>query len=431
MLAEDGREMHGSWGNLISAEDAFEQMGADVMRWLYCAHPPDRDLKFGFAGAHEVRRRLLTLWNSARFLIDYGNIEGFVPTYADLDDGPTEVELSTTDRWLLTRAGKAITVSETSLDRFRTDELITEFERYLDDLSNWYIRRSRRRFYEFDEAAFRTLWVGVVTALRVISPVMPFLTEYLWSNLVSGPCSDAPESVHLAGWPTPPGDVDDDLLAEMGAVRQVVEAGRRARMEANIKLRQPLRRVVVRGADVASAYSAEILDELRVKEISFDQDTAIEVTVKPNFPVAGPRLGPKIKDVAAALANGEFEELAGGGVTVAGETLSADEVQRSERVVLEGWVVAHDGNVSVALDPTLDDELILEGRILELIRSLNEERKVLDLDLTDRIVLRLPPEHTDLVAGHGDWIAGEVLATSVEIDETIDKPVLTRDNSYV
>ncbi|HUF15281.1 MAG TPA: isoleucine--tRNA ligase [Acidimicrobiia bacterium] len=427
MLAEDRREMHGSWGNLIGAEEAFERMGADVMRWMYCAHPPDRNLLFGYEGAYEVRRRLLTLWNSARFLIDYGNIEGFVPNYDDLDGGPDDLELTTTDRWLLARVGQVVSEAQASLDRLRTDDLVTAFEKYLDDLSNWYIRRSRRRFYHYDEAAFRTLWVGVVTSLRVIAPVMPFLTEHLWTVLVSGPCDDAPESVHLAGWPSPPAEVDDRLLAEIAAVRRVVEAGRRARMEANIKLRQPLRGVIVRGADLAAAHASEIREELRVKEISFDEDTTVEVTVKPNFPVAGPRLGPKIKEVSAALARGEFEDLDDGGVFAAGETLSADEVQRTERVVLDGWVVAHDGNVSVAIDPILDDDLLLEGRALELIRRLNEQRKQEGLALTNRIRLRLPAGDADLVESHGEWIAAEVLATSIEVDESLDIPSLSVD----
>ncbi len=424
MLAEDGKEMHGSWGNLIGAEEAFEQMGADVMRWMYCAHPPDRDLKFGYAGAHEVRRRLLTLWNSARFLVDYGNIEGFVPTYADLDGGPSGVELTTNDHWLLARAGQAVVEAGNGLNRLRTDEAIASFERYLDDLSNWYIRRSRRRFYGFDEAAFRTLWVGVVTGLRIIAPVMPFLTEHLWSNLVAGPCPEAPDSVHLAGWPEPPGAIDEDLLADVAAVRQVVEAGRRARMEANVKLRQPLRRVVVRGADRAAAHRDEILDELRVKEISFDADTTVEVTVKPNFPVAGPRLGPKIKEVAAALERGDYTVNDDGSVDVAGETLTPEEVSRTEKVILEGWAVAHDGNVSVAIDPTLDHELIMEGRALDLIRTLNEQRKQEGLELTDRIALRLPAEYGDLLGKHGEWIASEVLATSIEVDETTSVPTM-------
>ena len=430
MLAEDGREMHGSWGNLIGAEEAFEKMGADVMRWMYCAHPPDRNLLFGYQGAHDVRRRLLTLWNSARFLVDYGNIEGFIPTYADLDGGPDGVELAHTDRWLLSRAGQAVTEARNSLERLRTDELISAFQLYLDDLSNWYIRRSRRRFYDFDEAAFRTLWVGVVTALRIVAPVMPFLTEHLWSNLVTGPCPDAPESVHLAGWPGPPGKVDEDLLAEVAAVRRVVEAGRRARMDANIKLRQPLRRAVVRGADLAAGHAEEIRDELRVKEISFDAETAVEVTVKPNFPMAGPRLGPKIKEVAAALTAGRYEDLPDGGVVAAGEKLGPDEVLRSEKVTLEGWVVAHDGHVSVAIDPTLDDELILEGRALELIRALNEERKNLGLELTDRVLLSLPSEHAELVETYKDRIAAEVLATAIVIESGLDHPVMTLDTAY-
>jgi isoleucyl-tRNA synthetase len=197
-------------------------------------------------------------------------------------------------------------------------------------------------------------------------------------------------------------------------------------MDANIKLRQPLRRAVVRGADLARPHAEEIAEELRVKEVSFDQSTTVEVTVKPNFPVAGPRLGPKIKEVAAALALGDFEDLEDGGVTVAGETLGPDEVQRTEKVVLEGWVIAHDGRVSVAVDPTLDDELVLEGRALELIRSLNEQRKLEDLDLTDRVALTLPGEHSDLVAAYRDWIATEVLATSIELDESLDSPTLVR-----
>jgi isoleucyl-tRNA synthetase len=429
MLAEDGREMHGSWGNLISAEEAFERMGADVMRWMYCAHPPDRNLLFGYSGAYEVRRKLLTLWNSARFLIDYGNIEGFTPTYSDLDGGPA-VDLTTNDRWLLARASQAVAEAQDSLDRFRTDELIISFEGYLEDLSNWYIRRSRRRFYDYDEAAFRTLWVGVVTALRIIAPVMPFLTEHLWANLVAGPCPDAPESIHLAGWATAPGVADGELIDEIAAVRSVVEAGRRARMDGNLKLRQPLRRAVVRGAPGAGRHSVEIMEELRVKEVSFDEETTTEVSIKPNFPVAGPRLGEKIKEVSTALAEGHYEEMPDGTVVVAGETLGRDEVVRTEKVILEGWIIAHDGHVSVAIDPVLDEQLVLEGQAFELIRGLNEQRKQAGLELTDRIALRLPPDAATLLEEYRDWIADEVLATSIEIDPEIETPSLTVDAGH-
>ena len=424
MLAEDGREMHGSWGNLILAEEAFEKMGADVMRWMYCAHPPDRNLLFGYHGAQEVQRKLLTLWNSARFLIDYGNIEGFRPTYADLTYGP-DIELREIDRWLLSRAGQAINNSTAALDRWRVDELIEDFEAYLDDLSNWYIRRNRRRFYQFDEGAFRTLWVGTVTALRVLAPVMPFLTEHLWQNLVAGPCADAPDSIHLAGWPQPPASIDEDLLAEMAVTRRVVEAGRRARSEANIKLRQPLSKAIIRGGDLARGHEDEIKSELRVKEVVFDEATTVEVTVKPDFPVLGPRLGPKMKQVAAALASGEFETNDDGSLSAAGERLAPHEVIRTERVTLEGWTAAHDGEISVAIDPTLDDDLLREGRTLELIRAVNDLRKQRDLNLTDRIELSLPTGYEDLVDHHREWIAAEVLATTIKVVADLENPDLT------
>ncbi len=426
MLAEDGREMHGSWGNLISAEEAFERMGADVMRWLFCAHPPDRNLRFGYAGAHEVQRKLLTLWNSARFLVDYGNIEGFSPSYSDLTHGPTDAELAEIDRWLLTRADQAVLEATEALERYRVDELVADFEAYLDDLSNWYIRRNRRRFYDFDEAAFRTLWVGLVTALRIISPVLPFLTEHLWASLVSSACDDAPESVHLAGWPVALGSVDRQLLSEMAVTRRVVEAGRRARSEANIKLRQPIRKVIVRGGHDAASHVEDILSELRVKEVVFDDESEVDVTFKPNFPVAGPRLGPKVKEVAAALAEGRYEVRDDGLVEAAGELLSPEELIRSERVVMEGWVAAHDGDISVAIDPRLDDELIKEGRALELIRLLNDQRKQVGLELTDRIDLRLPGEHADLLAEYEEWIASEVLALTIQVDDSLGSPELTK-----
>ncbi|HEX6220410.1 MAG TPA: DUF5915 domain-containing protein, partial [Acidimicrobiia bacterium] len=152
--------------------------------------------------------------------------------------------------------------------------------------------------------------------------------------------------------------------------------------------------------------------------------------VKPNFPILGPRLGPKIKEVAAALERGDYEDHEDGGVSAAGERLGPEEVQRTEKVILDGWVVAHDGNVSVAIDPILDDELILEGKTLELVRALNEQRKQVGLELTDRIVLRLPVEHSDVLERYSDWVAAEVLATSVEIDDTLDAPMIEKDSVH-
>ncbi len=425
MLAEDGREMHGSWGNLIIAEEAFERMGADVMRWMYCAHPPDRNLLFGYDGAREVRRRLLTLWNSVKFLVDYANIEGFRPSYSDLEGGP-DVELTEIDRWMLARADGAIAEAGAAFERWRADEVAQVFESYLDDLSNWYIRRNRRRFYTLDEAAFRTLWVALVSAIRIVSPIMPFLTEELWATLVSGPCDDAPDSVHLAGWPVRLGFEDPELLASMTLTRDLVELGRRARFDAGVKLRQPLRAARIRGGDEALRHAAIIQDELRVKEVEFGAEAVVEVAYKPDFPKLGPRIGPKVKEVAADLAAGSFEVLEDGSVRVAGETLAPHEVVRTETVILEGWGVAQDGNLSVALDLTLDDDLVREGRVYDLVRALNDLRKQEGLELTDRIHLRLPPAHADLLEAHGAWIADEVLAVSIEVDETLSAPAVER-----
>ncbi len=425
MLAEDGREMHGSWGNLISAEEAFDKMGADVMRWMYCAHPPDRNLLFGYSGAHEVRRRLLTLWNSARFLVDYGNIEGFTPTYGDLS-ATTGSDLAEIDRWMLARVDQVIEEATAAMERWRSDELIERFDAYLDDLSNWYIRRNRRRFYQYDQAAFRTLWVAVVTGLRLIAPVMPFLTDHLWSSLVAGACPGAPDSIHLAGWPSPMGNADPALVEEMAMTRRVVELGRRARNEAGIKLRQPLRVARVRGGDRARGHRAIISDELRVKELDFDAEAPVDVSYKPDFPVLGPRIGPRVKEVAAALASGDYTVNDDGTLTAAGIELAAGEVVRSETVLLEGWGLAQEGNLSVAVDPTLDDDLIREGRVHELVRALNEQRKQEGFDLTDRIELRLPSSYSDLLDEYLSWISSEVLATSVEIDDRLTAPVITR-----
>ena len=309
MLDEHGREMHGSWGNMIDAPDAFSRMGADVMRWQYCAQPPDRNLLFGFGPAQEIKRRLLTLWNSARFLVDYGNIESFTPRFADLAEGP-DGELQPLDRWLVARTGQLVADATAGYERWLTVDVIRAFDGFVDDLSNWYIRRSRRRFWDGDEVALRTLWYAISTGLRVVSPVMPFLAEHLWQTLVAEACEDAPASVFLAGWPEP-GEPDAALLAEVAELRRVVALGHQARQSSGLKVRQPLRRLVVDGAPLAATHTEEIGDELRVKQVEFGPVDATELHVKPHLPVLGPKLGKDLAAVRTALAAREFEELEG------------------------------------------------------------------------------------------------------------------------
>jgi isoleucyl-tRNA synthetase len=405
MFDENGREMHGSWGNMIDAEDAFAEMGADVMRWQYSQQPPNQDLWFGFGPGFEIKRKLLTFWNSVRFLVDYGLIEGFAPTWSQLD--PSGLDLKPLDRWLVERTHRLIAEATDAYEATLTVDVIRAFDSFVDDVSNWYIRRSRRRFYSYDEAAFRALWYSLVQSLRVLAPVMPFLTDHLWRNLVHG----GPVSVHLAGWPDVD-EADSSLLAEHAEVRRVVELGRQARSASQLKLRQPLRRLVVAGASSAAPdHAAEIADELRVKDIEFGEVESSELKVKPNLPALGPRLGAALADVRERLGRGEFEELDGGRFQVNGYVLEPHEVL-VERVGREGWAVASDGVLTVALDTAIDDELRLEGRLFDRIHEVNVLRKQSGLELTDRIRLWLPD--ADLVDRFGERIAGETLAVSVE-----------------
>jgi isoleucyl-tRNA synthetase len=418
---ETGREMHRSWGNAIDAAEALDNMGADVIRWLFCAQPPSQNLKFGYGPAGEIKRRLLTLWNSASFLVTYANIEGFRPRYDDLVEGPISAEgLRPLDHWLLARVQQFLAEIGEAYETYQTPRITAAFDSFVDDLSNWYIRRSRRRFYTLDEAAFRTLWYALAQALRAIAPVMPFLAEHLWRNLVARPCEDAPESVFLAPWPElERRRLDETLVAEMAEVIRVVELGRKARAEASLKLRQPLRRLVVDGAAGAAKHEHEIRDELRVKEVDFGAVDAVELRVKPNLPVLGPKLGKELGEVRRRLAEGDFEQLDGGRFRVNGHVLGPDEVL-IERGAREGWALAEDDGVTVALDLSVDPELELEGHVLDLIHEVNGMRKDAGLELTDRIRLTLPRAAEDLLA-HRDWIARETLAVEVDAGD-VDEP---------
>jgi isoleucyl-tRNA synthetase len=403
---ETGREMHKSWGNAIDAAEALERMGADPMRWLFCRHVPSQDLNFGYGPANEVKRRLLTLWNSARFFVDYANIAGFRPA---ADAEPSGQPL---DRWLVARTRQLVVETTDAYERFWTPAVVDAFERFVDDLSNWYIRRSRRRFWDGDEAALQTLWHALVTALQVIGPVMPFLADHLWRVLRA---DDAPASVFLAGWPeagAEPGD--EELLAEVAEVRRVVELGRQARGDAGIKLRQPLARMVVTGASRAPEHRDEIAEELRVKDVQFEAGGDARVRLKPNLRVLGPRLGKRLPEVRRALAEDRYERN-GDRIVVDGEVLGREDVLEERLPVREGWVVAADGDLSVELDPSLDPELELEGRVLDLIHALNGMRKDAGLELTDRIRVKLPESYAEVLR-HADWIKDEVLAVELETD---------------
>jgi isoleucyl-tRNA synthetase len=252
-----------------------------------------------------------------------------------------------------------------------------------------------------------------VQALRVVAPVMPFLSEHLWQALVRE-AEGAPDSVHLAGWPAARA-VDRELLAEVGEVRRVVELGRRARSAAGIANRQPLARLAVYGAPLAARHADEIAEELRVEDVRFEAGEAARVRFKPNLPVLGPRLGKQLPAIRAALEAGRFE-LDGDAVLVEGERLEGDDLLRERTPVNEGWHVAAEGETSVELDPELDEALRSKGRVYELIHAVNSMRRDQGLELTDRIRLTVPGDAADLLGEHGEWIKQETLAVSVEAD---------------
>jgi isoleucyl-tRNA synthetase len=404
LLDENGREMHRSWGNSIDADQALRNIGADVMRFMFCEHVPSQNLKFGYGPAAEIRRRLLTLWHSVKFFVDYANIDGFAP------EAEAPGELRPLDRWLLERTEQLVAETTDACERYWTPAVIRSFDGFVDDLSNWYIRRSRRRFWDGDDVALWALWRALVRSLQAIAPVMPFLAEHLWRVLRA---EEAAESIFLEPWPEAR-PRDDDLLAEVGEVRRVVELGRQARGNAGIKLQQPLRRLVVQGADRAKRHADEIVTELRVKEVEFGPVEATEVRVKPNLPLLGPKLGKELGPVRAALQAGDFEQLEDGRVRVTGHELGAEEVL-VERNAREGWALAEDDSLTVAVTTDLDDELRREGRVYELIHRINTMRKDAGLELTDRITVTLPESDKDLL-DYADWIKEEVLATEIRTD---------------
>jgi isoleucyl-tRNA synthetase len=423
MLDEHGREMHGSWGNLIPAEDAFERMGADVMRWQYCQQPPDRNLLFGYGPAHEIKRRLLTLWNCVSFLITYASIESWRPRYAELADGPPSKGLRPLDRWLLARTQQFLEEATQAYESYLTVDVIRAFDDFVEDVSTWYVRRSRRRFWDGEPSAFSTLWYALVQGLRVLAPVAPFLTEHLWQNLAAE-LDGAPESIFLAGWPESVDRLRDRaLLEEVATGRQVAELARSARQQAGIKLRQPLRRLVVATGDpgrraLVSRQVEDLAGELRVKEVAIAESPTevAELRATPKLDLVGPRYGPNLPELRRLLSEGNFE-VSNGTLRAGAFVLSRGEFTL-DYLPREGWAVEHADDYVVAVDTRLDDELLLEGRVYDLIRRVQRLRVDEGLEITDRIVLTLTDAERDLLV-HEDWIKGETLATSIELGEAL------------
>jgi isoleucyl-tRNA synthetase len=425
---ETGRPMHKSWGNMIEANEAFDTTGADVMRWMYAAQPPAQNLNFGYGPTNEVKRRLLTLWNSYWFLATYASIEGFIPRFEIAETGPNLEAAKPLDRWMLAATQRLVGECRAALDEFDSPHLVRLVERFFtDDLSNWYIRLSRARFYGSGDpadtrVAFETLWYSLVQLIRCVAPVMPFLSDEIWQNLVRGACAGAPASVHLSSYPEPLAPLEDpNLLRSMEDVRAVVELGRAARAGANLKVRQPLRAVLVASEDprkreVLSAHARIIEQELNVKDVRIllDQYDFAQVEVIPNFRLLGPKYGKDIGRIQALLREGQFER-ADGKVKVGEWVLAPGEVEVRTRA-RKGFAVVEGRGFALALDTELTPELQLEGGTRDLIRRIQDLRKDAGMDLTDRIRITHSAAERACFEAHGDWIARETLAVANDPD---------------
>ncbi|MFQ5613940.1 MAG: isoleucine--tRNA ligase [Anaerolineae bacterium] len=452
LLAEDGRAMHKSWGNSIEFNEAADKMGVDVMRWLYCAHKPENNLRFGYTRADEVRRRLLIpLWNVYNFLVTYAKLDGWTPN-ADLllglglKDGAaarqlpaslSPASLSLLDRWILARLMQVIQKVTTALENYDAFQATLVVEGFIDDLTNWYVRRSRRRFWKSEhdadkDTAYATLYYVLVALSKLLAPLTPFVTEVMYQNLVRNVDGETRESVHHCDWPEVDSDLagNEALIDEMALARQVSSLGLSARSDAGIKVRQPLARVLVHlgreGAGLSAELADIVMDELNVKELEFvaEEGQLVNYRVLPNLKVLGPRLGKLVPAARKALEEADAAQIVAS--VSAGQTVTLDlegrplELAPDEVLVqtqpAEGLAVAADRVVTVAVDTAITPELAAEGLAREIVRRVQNMRKEAGFNIEDRITIYYQAEGTvhHVMEDWGSYIKAETLATAIE-----------------
>jgi isoleucyl-tRNA synthetase len=426
ILDAEGRKMSKSKGNTVDPWDAIEEFGSDALRWyLVTVSNPWVPKRYDPEGVRESARKLFdTLLNTYRFFALYGNVEGWTPGAAD----PAPGDRTVLDRWLLSRLHRVVRDVGRELDAYqltRGYRLVADFVN--EDLSNWFVRRSRPRFWgntdpDDARAAFRTLWEALVAVARLTAPVTPFVSDWLHRGLAGG------ESVHLTPFPeAEAGLLDEDLEAEMEGVRRLVSLGRAAREEVRIRVRQPLRELhaVLPGSRRPRPEVLEVLrDELNVKRVSFleSADELVRRVARPNFRALGPRFQKRSEEAARAIrelshdALTRFQEGETVTIQLGGESFSLEPewLEVGEEAVGELVVKAEEG-YAAALDPALDEELRSEGLARELVNRIQRLRKDAGLEVTDRIRLGVegPDEVRRAVEGYREFIAGETLALEV------------------
>jgi isoleucyl-tRNA synthetase len=427
ILDEAGVKMSKHLGNVLEPIPLMEAHGADALRWFFAASgSPWGSRRVGHDVLDEiVRKVLLTYWNTASFLVLYANAGGW--SVADLDSAPPVAERPLLDRWVLGELHAVVRDVTSALEVFDTAVAGRRLAAFIDDLSNWYVRRSRRRFWDGPStatgaAAFATLYECVTTLTLLMAPFTPFVTDYVWGVLRGG---GAAESVHLASWPAfDPALIDPQLSARMALVRRLVELGRSARSGASVRTRQPLSRALIGAAgfeDLPEELRAQIASELNVAALEVLGGGLVDYAVKPNFRSLGRRFGARTPAVAAAIGSVPAADIAaavqaGSAVTVVADdeevSIGADDVIVTQ-TPRAGWTVATDAGETVAIDIEVTPELRREGLAREVIRLVQEARKNDGLDVTDRISLRWSardPEVAAALTEHAALIAGEVLA---------------------
>jgi isoleucyl-tRNA synthetase len=435
ILAEDGRKMSKHLGNILQPIPLMDQHGADAVRWFMAAGgSPWAARRVGHGTIQEVvRKTLLTYWNTVAFQALYARTSDWAPSEAD----PAPADRPVLDRWLLSELHALTDQVTQALENYDTQRAGKLLSAFVDDLSNWYVRRSRRRFWQGDKAALRTLHEVVETVTKLMAPLTPFITERVWQDMVVPVTPGAPESVHLSSWPEADlSAVDPELSRQMALVRRLVELGRATRAESGVKTRQPLRRALIAAAGfdaLGPELHTQITEELNVESLALLSEVGgslVDTTAKANFRALGKRFGKRVQDVAKAVANADAAALSAAlregtaSVEVDGETitLSPDEVIITE-TPREGWSVASDAGATVALDLEITEELRRAGLARDAIRLIQEARKNSGLDVADRIALRWTSDDAATAAAlteHAELIADEVLATDFARGEADD-----------
>jgi isoleucyl-tRNA synthetase len=436
MRDEHGEEMHKSAGNAIDFNDAAERVGADVMRWVFCRHTPVNNLNFGWHVCEQAQRKVFnTLWNVYAFFCNYARLDGFDPASAPVP----YAERPDIDRWLLSDLQLLVRMADERLADYDVASLVRRAEKFVDDLSNWYVRRNRRRFWrskgEDDRdkmAAYQTLHEALVTFCQVMAPVVPFLTEAMYRNLTEGD-GGAPDSVHLCAFPEPGAElIDEELSRQMDVVTSVVSSVLGLRMQEQIRVRQPLGEMVAVTSDpdktgALERFEAQILEELNVKELVIrpSAEDVVSYELVPDMRKLGPRLKAdagravgalKSLDAAAAaksLEVGEDLVLDVGGTEV---RISPDEVE-VRREMPEHLASDQVSDILVMLDTEITPTLQAEGWARDTVRHVQQLRKDIDLNIEDRIRLSYETDSEELAAAIEAWrayIMAETLSVQME-----------------